>query len=210
VYPTVATDVAVAGTPTTTPPTLGGHTITYTSANHTEIVDYSGTIPNLTYEFGIPGNGAIFNYNEIDIVGATYTGTPAPTSIAVELIGTGTTQKYDVRLYCAAPAALSATAQTFRCLFPTNGITFVPVPAPSYYIANSYGAPSGSYTTTYTAATHAYGRPTASAVPPVTQQITDTGLFTPIAGGSVYIVLGFAGAGDPGGVLSFVGLEGIQ
>ncbi len=224
VAPTVATDVVVPGTvvyPTpdpsaspdapTPPPiiTPGSNTITYTSAGlTTETVTYSGKVPSLVYTFGIPGNGGYFNYNEIDIIGAAWTGTPVPASIAVELVGGS--PSYDVRLVCAAPAALSATAEKFRCLFPTNGIDTAPSPVPPYYIANSYGGPSGTYVTTYTASTKAYGRPSSPAAIPALLFPSYSGTFTAYAP-TAYIVLSF-GAGTPSttGMLTFVALEAIQ
>jgi hypothetical protein len=213
VLPTTATDVVVPGVPSApSPAPLGSHTITYTSSALTQVVGYSGTAPNLTYQFGITGNIATFNYNEIDIVGATYTGTPVPATIAVELTNGNAALDYDVRLICGGPA-LSATPTTYRCLFPTNGITFAPSPAPPYYIANSYGAPSGSYTTKYTAgvspAPATYTRPTGPGAPSATLYPTDAGTFTPIAP-SVYVVITFSAPNVAGGVLSFVGLEAIQ
>jgi len=223
VSPTVATDTVVPGIPPEPGPTAsatpipavpGSHTIVYTPPYPltSEVVTYSGTVPSLVYTFGVGSNGAYFNYNEIDIIGAAYTGSPAPSSIAVELTGGSSASFYDVRLVCAAPAALSATPQTFRCLFPTNGIDTAPSPTPPYYIANSYGAPSGTYATKYTApvppATKGtYTRPAAASVPPALLDPASTGLFTAYAP-TVYIVLGFSAA--TGGTLTFVGLTAIQ
>jgi hypothetical protein len=212
---TVATDVIVPPNPAASPPAPGSHTITYTANSQAvQVVKYSGTVPNLTYQFGIPGNVATFNYNEIDIVGATYAGAPVPSSIAVELTGGATTSSYDVRLICGGPA-LSATATTYRCLFPTNGINTAPSPLPPYYIANSYGAPSGSYTTTFTppvapATVGTFGRPAASGAPPAVLFPTDSGVFTAQAPGALYIVLTFAAVNTTGGALSFAGLTAIQ
>jgi hypothetical protein len=211
---TIATDVIVAPNPSASPPAPGSHTITYTeNSQAVQVVKYSGTVPNLTYQFGIPGNTATFNYNEIDVVGATYAGAPVPSSIAIELTGGSATSSYDVRLICGGPA-LSATATTYRCLFPTNGIDTAPSPAPPYYIANSYGAPSGSYTTTFTAATTTepavYGRPAASGAPAAVLFPADSGLFTAQAPGALYIVLSFAAPNTTGGALSFAGLTAVQ
>ena len=210
---TVATDTITAPTPGASPPTPGMHTIVLATAPATTELKYSGTVPNLTYQFGITGNIATFNYNEIDIIGPSYTGATAPTAVAVELQGGSGGSAYDIRLICGGPA-LTATPATapLRCLFPTNGINTAPVPAPSYYIANSYGAPSGSYTTTFTAgvspAPNTYTRPTGAGNPPAVLNTFDTGLVTLQAPSALYIILSFPAATT--GTFTFVGLEAIQ
>jgi len=211
---TVATDTITPPNPAASPPATGMHSIVLGTAPATTELKYGGTPSGLTYQFGVTGNIATFNYNEIDVVGPSYTGATAPTTVAVELQGGTGGAAYDIRLICGGPALTAAPAAApLRCLFPTNGINTAPVPAPPYYIANSYGAPSGSYTTAYTApvapaTVGTFTRPSGPGNPPAVLNTFDAGLVTLQAPTGLWIILSFPAATT--GTFTFVGLTAVQ
>src|SRR5271166_701332 len=96
---TIGTGTVVAGV---------SQTLTFTgNSDRQEWFRWGGTVPNLTFMYGMPGNTAPFNYGEIDLDGVTYTGSPLPAQIAVELTGGSSTSFYDVRLVCATAGTLA-------------------------------------------------------------------------------------------------------
>ncbi len=181
----VGTDPKTGGSGTVPVNPTGSHSITFTGSGVPQIIfKYGGTVPNLYYSGGLPGQiqptdyGAVVLYAGVT-PGATVPAAGAP-KVAIELTGGSNFTSYDVRSTCgllpAGSAVPPAPFARYVCALPAYGATSGTTGSVTLVAAKGTTA---AVTTSYNVDTNIPNPRTAS----------PTGSFTPASGSTLYVEL---------------------
>jgi hypothetical protein len=119
-----------SGTPPTDP--AGSHSISFAGSNASQVIfKYAGTVPELYYNGGVPGQIEPATFGSIVLYASVTAAAPPPAAgapkVALELTGGSNFTSYDVRTTCGAKKATGAapggTLVRYICALPAYGAT---------------------------------------------------------------------------------------